>query len=216
MFSLYRQKDGSPPAQARGHDEKDRVTDMAWTGTDPHGHCGGGACGNLSRRPTGSWQEVGQGAQAVIDRPGTLLTATLGSCVAICLHDPAHRRGGMNHIYQCVQPGPLGGAAIVAEAERLVNALMRHGARRQGLAALVVGGAHTLARGRDVGAEIAGICLLYLAAEDIRIVRTSVGGTRPRRAVFDPVAGTLSITHPRTAIAPTPFPKPQPPQWEIF
>lgn len=216
MFSLRRQTDDSPPAASGRRDEKDRAADMTWMETDPHGYRSDGDGAPSPTRSAGCWQEVGQGAQSVMDRPGALLTATLGSCVAICLHDPVHRQGGMNHIYQCVQPGPLGGAAIVAEAERLVNALMRRGARRQGLVAQVVGGAHTLARGRDVGAEIAGVCLLYLAAEDIRIVRTSVGGTRPRRAVFDPLTGSLSITHPRTAIAPADFPRARPPEWELF
>ena len=191
------------------------VHDMAWIDSDPPAFPGPSATGRGSG-PASRQVEVGQGEQAVIARPGTLLTATLGSCVAICLHDPARRQGGMNHIFQCVQPGPLGGGAIVAEAERLVNALMNRGARRQGLLAQVVGGAHTLARGRDVGAEIAGVCLMYLAAEDIRILRTFVGGTRPRRAAFDPVTGRLTITHPGTDYLPTPFPEPRPPDWELF
>lgn len=146
------------------------------------------------------WQEVRQGTYAVVDRPGVALTATLGSCVAVCLHDPVRRQGGMNHIFQCVQPGPLGGAAIVAEVERLVNALMRRGARRSGLHARVVGGAHTLERGRDLGAQIAGVCLLYLAAEDIPVLESTTGGKRARRAVYDPIAGTLVTSHPGTAI----------------
>lgn len=161
--------------------------------------------------------EVRQGAHAVIDRPGTTLAATLGSCVAVCLHDPALGRGGMNHIYQCVDPGPMGGGAIVAEVERLVNALMRIGARRRGLRARVAGGAHTLARGRDLGAQIAGVCLLYLAAEDIPVLQCETGGTRARRVLYDPVTGILVTRYPGTALPlPRDPPRRPPEEWELF
>lgn len=162
--------------------------------------------------------EVGQGSFALGDVPGTMLTATLGSCVAVCLHDPTRRQGGMNHIYQCVQPGPLGGGAIVAEVEGLVNALMRRGARRQGLRARVVGGAHMLSFGRNFGAQIADVCLAYLRTEEIPVLECATGGERARRAAFDPVAGRLELTYPGGPHSHPPRPPRNPAQgdWELF
>lgn len=161
--------------------------------------------------------EVGQGAFEVSGTPGTALSATLGSCVAVCLHDPAHGVGGMNHIYHCLDPGPTGGGAIVAEVERLVNALSKLGSRRAGLRARIVGGAHVLLRGRDLGSDIAGVCLLYLAAEGIPVLECTTGGDRARRAMFEPVTGRLAVSYPGTALPPVRRPPRRPEEdWMLF
>ena len=144
----------------------------------------------------GRRQDVGQGQHVVIDRPGVELAATLGSCVAVLLHDPVNAQGGMNHIHHAVDPGPLGGVAVVAEIETLVNALMRRGARREDMVARIVGGAHTLGRGRDVGASIADVCLDYLRAERIELVQLDLGGTSARRLIYLPTTGAMTITYP--------------------
>ncbi len=160
--------------------------------------------------------DVLQGSQRVLEGPGTLLAATLGSCIAVCLHDPAARRGGMNHIYRAVDPGPLGGDAIVSEIERLVNAMMRLGSRRGSLRAHLVGGAHILPRGRDVGAEISDVCLRYLAAEDVPVCRVEIGGDRGRRATFCPATGRLATRRfgpVGVELAPTPR---RAGPWELF
>ena len=175
---------------------------MAWqTGGDRspsrlHAPDGGGVPPAERRR------EVGQGAVAVSSDPGTVLCATLGSCVAVCLRDPMRRAGGMNHIYHCLDPGPSGGGAIVADIERLVNGLARMGSRRADLQARVVGGAHVLQRGRDLGSEIAGVCLLYLAAERIPVLECTTGGTLARRVVFSPATGRLMLSYPGTTLPP--------------
>tara|TARA_R110002012_G_scaffold29105_1_gene90270 strand:+ start:98 stop:676 length:579 start_codon:yes stop_codon:yes gene_type:complete len=149
-----------------------------------------------------TWREVGQGDFVVIDRPGIWLTATLGSCVGIFLHDSAGRQGGMTHIFHCVDPGPMGGGAIVAEIEMLVNVLMRQGARRAGLVARIAGGAHTLTRGKDVGGQIAEVCLDYLMAEAIPLVQADLRGGRARRVVYDPTTGDLQISYPDSNLPP--------------
>ncbi len=143
--------------------------------------------------------DVGQGEHVVIDTPGVEVAATLGSCVAILLHDPAGAQGGMNHIHVCVDPGPLGGAAVVTEIETLVNALMRRGARRSDLVARIAGGAHLLGRGRNVGARIAGVCLDYLTAEGIVLAQRELGGTRARRVLYQPTTGVMALTYPGIA-----------------
>ncbi len=116
--------------------------------------------------------------------------------MAVILHDRLAGRGGMTHIFHCVDPGPMGGSAVVAEIERLVNALMRAGSPRIALDARIVGGAHLFGRGRDVGAEIAGVCEQYLLSERIPIVERRLGGHDARRIVFDCRTGDLQVTLP--------------------
>lgn len=151
----------------------------------------------------GNWQEVGQGAHAVSGDASLRMTATLGSCVAIILHDAVLKQGGMTHIYQCVDSGPLGGAAVVAEIETLVNALMHHGSLRSGFTARVVGGARTLGRGKDVGGLIAEVCLGYLEAERVPLTSVDLGGERPRRIQFEPRSGNLNVSYPGTPMPTT-------------
>lgn len=140
--------------------------------------------------------EVGQGEFAVSRDRNLLMTATLGSCVAVILHDVFGRTGGMTHIFQCVDPGPTGGAAVVAEIEKLINALMQAGSAKSRLEARIVGGARTLGRGRDVGGEIAGVCLAFIRLERVPLRAHDLGGDRPRRIQYQPATGVLAIGHP--------------------
>lgn len=141
-------------------------------------------------------REVGQGELFVTDKPNLALTATLGSCVAICLRDDQGRAGGMNHIFQAVLPGPMGGANVIADIERLVNQLMGLGVSRSHMVARLAGGAQVLGRGPGPGKAIALTCLDYLNAEKINVVQTDLGGKRPRRISFDPLTGQLQINYP--------------------
>ncbi len=143
--------------------------------------------------------DVGQGECAVVDRPGVELAATLGSCVAVLLHDPAGRRGGMTHIHRCVDRGPLGGAAVVAEIETLVNKLMHLGVRRSDMIGRIVGGAHVLGRGPNVGGSIVDVCLDYLRAEGVPLAQQDLGGVRARRLLWQPTTGAMRVTYPGAA-----------------
>ncbi|MEM7642414.1 MAG: chemotaxis protein CheD [Pseudomonadota bacterium] len=137
--------------------------------------------------------EVGQGMLAV-GGDGLELTATLGSCVGFCLHDPERRLGGMIHIFQCVDDGPVGPAAVIAELERLVNALMSHGVGRTDLVAKLCGGARTLPFGRDHGTAMSAACQDYLQSEGIPIHVAELGGRLARRVRFFPGTGLLEVS----------------------
>lgn len=140
--------------------------------------------------------EVGQGEHRISKDPRVMLTATLGSCVAVILIDRIGRQCGITHIFQCVGPGPTGGAAVIAEIEKLVNALMRAGSPRASLEARLVGGAHTLGRGRDVGGDISRVCLSYLQAEHIPLTSSDLGGKRPRRIKLSVTTGNFQVSNP--------------------
>ncbi len=107
-----------------------------------------------------------------------LLTAVLGSCVAMCVYDEMVKVGGMNHI---LLPGQgslsevdgLYGANLV---ELLLNELYQNGARRGHLKFKLFGGAKLLKTGMNVGEKNVEFVLGLLATEGMNIVSSSLGG----------------------------------------
>lgn len=144
--------------------------------------------------------EVGQGAFEVSNCAEVVMTATLGSCVLVCLTDRIGRTGGMTHIFQCVEPGPTGGAFVIVEVEKLINKLMQAGSPKSTLEARIAGGARTLGRGRDVGGEIAMVCVEFLRKERIPVVQSDLGGDRPRRVRYGPATALFEISYPGSGL----------------
>ncbi|MCU0855453.1 MAG: chemotaxis protein CheD [Rhodobacteraceae bacterium] len=134
---------------------------------------------------------ITQGEYAVCDRPETMITTILGSCVAVCLRDPVLRMGGMNHILLPNAGGGRIGAASfgASDMERLVNALIKRGAIRQRLEAKVFGGAAVVTGLSDIGARNAAFVRSFLAAEGIVTLSENLGGDRPRQVRFWPESG---------------------------
>ena len=135
---------------------------------------------------------VPQGAHHLSDDPAVELRALLGSCVAICLHDPAAGIGGMTHSVW-TEMGRLGAALPLHEYERLNNALIKSGAGRGRMRASVVGGARLLTAGRPVGSELGRTVLDILFQEGVPVDEISLGGSRARRVRFRPATGELTV-----------------------
>lgn len=132
-----------------------------------------------------------QGDFAVGDRPETVISTILGSCVAVCLHDPLRQLGGMNHILLPDSGGGHLGALSfgASDMERLINALIKRGAARDQLEAKVFGGAAVVAGLSNIGARNVAFVRSFLAAEGMRILSENVGGDRPRQVRFWPYTG---------------------------
>lgn len=143
-------------------------------------------------------------------RDPVVLSTILGSCVAVCLHDPASGIGGMNHFLL-----PDGGGSQDARSERygvnameqLINALLRLGARRAGLVAKAFGGANMSPRLAPIGDANARFARQFLATEGITCLAESFGGTNARRVLFWPQTGKAqqmivpgSIEEPRPQV----------------
>jgi len=138
---------------------------------------------------------VAQGERAVSADPEMVFSTVLGSCVAVCLHDPVAAVGGMNHF---LLPGdPVGARDQLKTAasygaylmEVLINDLMRLGARRERLQAKIFGGANVVRGLSNIGAANAEFARRFLAHEGITIVAEDLGGARARRVQFRPVSG---------------------------
>jgi chemotaxis protein CheD len=150
-----------------------------------------------------------QGEHAVSRDPETVFSTVLGSCVAVCLHDPAAGAGGMNHFLLPGEPADLQKRDVerygVYLMEVLINDLMKLGARRERMRAKVFGGA-TILRGLGaIGAANAEFAKNFLRHEGIRVVAEDLGGERARRLQFWPASGRARqlyvASEPRLAAA---------------
>lgn len=131
------------------------------------------------------------------------LTTLLGSCVAVCLHDPARGHGGMNHFLLPAAPrgadtpGRYGDSAT----ETLIAEARARGGRPADLRAALYGGANVLglsgapgAPGRaHVGEQNAAMARAVLARHGIPVVREDVGGDRGRRIVLNPQTHAVRV-----------------------
>jgi chemotaxis protein CheD len=138
-----------------------------------------------------------------VGRPGERISTVLGSCVAACIRDRLLGLGGMNHF---MLPEPReGGVAnpswLLSEParygsfamERLINALIGKGARRERLEVKVFGGARMFDRMGDVGAQNVEFVRRYLDIEGLELAAMEVGGDWGRQVVFDPKSGVALV-----------------------
>jgi chemotaxis protein CheD len=125
------------------------------------------------------------------------LQTLLGSCVAVCLRDPAAAIGGMNHI---LLPGRCDGDGLpsrcgVHAMELLINAIMKEGGDRRRLVAKVFGGANVVAslQSPTVGELNAIFIRDFLATERIPLVAERLGGTHPVQVNFRTDTGRTTV-----------------------
>ena len=145
---------------------------------------------------------VNQGEHFASGDPQVCLTAILGSCVAICLHDPVAKVGGMNHFLlpECPDGAlDVNGRYGAYLAELLINDVMSLGGLKSRLEAKVFGGGRMFKGLRDVGASNAEFAEKFLSDESIEIVGGSTRGfrraglsfARPRGARFRNLSPSL-------------------------
>lgn len=132
-----------------------------------------------------------QGDYAISKDPDVTLSTVLGSCISVCLFDPANRIGGMNHFLLPTDRGQFSknlryGAHAM---ELLINELMKSGGQRANFQAKVFGGARMTGSFGDIGGANAVFAREFLAQEGIVCLSESVGGTSARRLQFIPTSG---------------------------
>jgi len=132
-----------------------------------------------------------QGELHTTGEENVILTTLLGSCVAVCLHDPVSRVGGMNHFLLPGNAGVSGGNIShgVHSMELLINRIIRLGGRKDRMVARVFGGANMLNNGISVGERNGKFALEFLQAEEIEVLGESLGGNQARRIRFRPDTG---------------------------
>ncbi len=126
-----------------------------------------------------------------------LITTVLGSCIAVCIHDPVLKIGGMNHF---MLPDSTAGDAmpsILAESARygsyamefLINNLLKMGAKRADLQLKLFGGGKILPSLSDVGERNIEFINRYVEQEELAVLAWDLGGDYPRKINFYPTTG---------------------------
>ena len=118
------------------------------------------------------------------------ITAVLGSCVSVCIRDPALRVGGMNQFTLPADDRDGRAAQVGTTAlRRLVAALMELGANHDRLKVKLFGGAKILSAATDVGAKNIAFVREFLRFEGLPVVAVDLGGNHPRRVMYFPNSG---------------------------
>jgi chemotaxis protein CheD len=143
-------------------------------------------------------------AQAAVAASGeALVTLGLGSCVAILLHDPARKVGGLAHV---LLPEPSlsrdsGNPAKFATTAvpMLVEEMVARGCRRSALEARLVGGAAMFATlmvpgSLNMGERNIRAARDALAAAGIAVRGEAVGGENGRSVRFWPGDGRIVVS----------------------
>jgi chemotaxis protein CheD len=142
--------------------------------------------------------EEGDTMKRVYLYPGQIVTSSqplmvstiLGSCVSICLWDPAAKVGGINHYL--LPNNPLNGQSDLrygnTAIERLIETLIGLGVKKQRIVAKVVGGASILTSfggsRMSIGDQNVDVARKLLAKHGINVSGEQTGGTRGRKLLF--------------------------------
>ena len=149
-----------------------------------------------------------------LERP---IATLLGSCVAVCLFDPALKLGGMNHFLLPTQTkAPHTDTDMILNGdysmEVLVNGLLNKGANKGRLVAKAFGGGTILSANQmAIGERNTKFAREWLKRENIPLVASDFGGPWSRKVVLVPQSGdTFCRRRPTTQadaspdISPTP------------
>ena len=127
---------------------------------------------------------------------GMLVTYALGSCIGICLHDPALKLGALVHIMLPVnmetgRKNPMKYADTgIRETLKQMEAM---GANRSRMTAKIAGGAMMFKDGTgslgNIGQRNIESVKLNLKKEGIRLLKEDVGGSVARTLLFDANSG---------------------------
>lgn len=129
----------------------------------------------------------------------TAVTTILGSCVAVCLWDPALGIGGMNHY---LLPYWAEGAAASPRygnvaVQRLIESLLALGCVKERLVAKLFGGGCVIDAFREgesrLGIKNLGVARALLAEAGIQIVGEDVGGRHGRKLIFQTDDGVVWV-----------------------
>jgi len=141
-------------------------------------------------------QHIYSGDYHVTNRKDVYIVTILGSCVAACIRDPIAGVGGMNHFLlpdkdegQASESARYGAFAM----EKLINDLLKAGAKRERLEVKVFGGSDLIDSAMAIGSANARFVLDYLRREGMKPMVKDLGGKQPRRVHFYPVEGKVMM-----------------------
>lgn len=142
-----------------------------------------------------------QGDYHVSNDTQAVLSTVLGSCIAICLFDPAIATGGMNHFLLAEpdsksKPDPLKLHLYGAFAmEQLINEMLKRGANRSTMRAHIYGGSNINKAMAHIGSSNTSFAREFLTQDGICISNEDTGGSDARRLDLRPATGQVRCKH---------------------
>ena len=137
--------------------------------------------------------EIFAGDYFVTDEKDIMLSTLLGSCVSVCLKDKVSGIVGMNHF---MLPASVKKEEFIISddarygmyaMEKMINDMMKLGARRSSLKAKVFGGGEVLGtKINSVSKSNIHFAMNYLKMEEIPVLSYDVGGKVGRKLYFVP------------------------------
>jgi len=132
----------------------------------------------------------------------------LGSCISACIRDPVAKVGGMNHFMLPENAGGGGDRWLDPQVglatrygsfamEKLINDLLKGGARRERLEIKLFGGGRILASQTDVGTRNIAFVHDFLSKEGYKAAAEDLGGSAPRMLAYFPRTGRACVKHLR-------------------
>jgi chemotaxis protein CheD len=135
-------------------------------------------------------------------RRDEIISTVLGSCVAVCFHDPINRVSGMNHF---MLPGRVSEADLLDDTTAkygitAINDLLHHickrGAVKEYLSAKIFGGGHVTNMSMDhstIANDNIRLAKIMIEMEDIPIVEIDVGDIYTRKLLMDVKTGVVFL-----------------------
>jgi chemotaxis protein CheD len=140
-----------------------------------------------------------------VDKEPYRITTVLGSCVSVCLWDPALKIGGMNHYMLPLWNGDglaspkFGNIAI----SKLIEKMLLLGSSQKDLKAKIFGGGAVLRTPSgimNVGERNVTFARDALREEGIPIISSDVGGSKGRKIIFNTGNGGVMMKKLRSQI----------------
>ncbi|EOC1778012.1 chemotaxis protein CheD [Vibrio fluvialis] len=155
-------------------------------------------------KPNMPWVKVLPGGVYVTHQAEIICTG-LGSCVAACMWDEKAQVGGMNHFLlpfdTSAQLHHWKPQELLSTASRygcyamelLINQLIIQGADRRRIKVKLFGGAQLMGFQSLIGIKNVEFVMAYVQREQLKVEAQDLGGTEPRRVLFDPRSGRVWI-----------------------
>jgi chemotaxis protein CheD len=131
----------------------------------------------------------------------TQILTVLGSSVAVTLHDKEKKIGGMVHFLQPIWDG-IGFKTLRygnIATQRLIEALLQKGSKKENLEAKIIGGATMNSNSSDIRVSIGlrnvGVAKEVLEENGVEIVAEDIGKELSRFVVFNSKSGKVDIRY---------------------
>lgn len=177
---MSRPAEPAPPRTLRGFESTQRYWDVA----------------------EGSWVALVVPGDCYVTNGAEIISTVLGSCVSTCVRDAVAGISGLNHFLLPNQSGVYEARHALRygcfAVERLLDELVKHGARRERFEIKVFGGGRVIQGMSDIGRKNIDFVHRYFELQALAIDAEDTGGTWARRIRYYTDTGRVLVQRVQT------------------